>query len=471
MPNNFKQTADFFVSKSGLDTNAGTADSPKLTIAGAVLGSAINQTLALGSGLYFEGFNAARNVGGDGIVKILGNGSNSWTGGNGYYYVNLSFENISFITPFSFIQQCFFKDCTVSPDTGGSGVTNFNSSIFVNCTISGAVGPGSFSSCIFVNCTFTNYNITNGANLFINNYVDPNSTILFNSWSGSAINNNIQGFLGTNIASVVTTGVIQDKNNNYYDLTLVGSGGSGTAVNPFRRGNTATGVFNLSNFSAAYTVAVTNINVNPLYNSIANLDFTLQANSPHRFYGSGGTIGNTQYAFAKYVGIDPEATAQATLTNLSGISDLVITTGASGTFLSGPVQASLSLALVELGIMHYVGAIYHNKSATGGTAQNQNVPDSQVFAGSDVSGGGNPDRLCFELRWSTKATAPVVAGDWDNGGAFTAAAFQKFMWNKKVSYDNTNKTNADPAYSVTSPQSFVGCTFYQIKVTLTNAYN
>jgi hypothetical protein len=110
-----------------------------------------------------------------------------------------------------------------------------------------------------------------------------------------------------------------------------------------------------------------------------------------------------------------------------------------------------------------------DKAQPGGSATNQQVPDSAMYAGSDAGGNGNPDRLQYQLRFCQASAQPAQDSDWDNGGLLPAGAFGDFEFDTQPMIDAGGVTNADAAFD-SSTRNSVGGYWVQIKIILRNDY-
>jgi hypothetical protein len=162
-----------YVSTEGLDTNAGGASSPFLTIKAAIDASQDGDEILVGDGIYNEGlvinkgitlksingykkttllrssqFVSAINVSGSKDFKISGftlKGSNQdWRnlmGAGGNYGIRAGLNNARV-----FIEDCYFNNFEFAVETGGSTFLDVNNSIFYNNRIfSNANGGENFS--------------------------------------------------------------------------------------------------------------------------------------------------------------------------------------------------------------------------------------------------------------------------------------------------------------------------------------
>jgi len=475
MAHNFTGSANLYVSKAGNDANAGTdPNSPKLTLASAVSAMTNGQTVRLGEGYYYESIALGSKFGtfiGDGIVVIdcAAGGFTHTATSSTYVFTNIRFIN----------------------GTGYSGVSATGGSVTFNIcrflmNLSGDVQFRTFNYCSFVSssitCTGRNTHIAYN-NTYVNSTIAPtvNFTQFYNNIvdSGSIVSttsvivaanynyNCLVGGIRHAVATPVSTGTYQDVAGNYYNLALAGSGGTGTLGDPFRQGNTAGATFYLATHKILYTTYnVNSFSSDPQFNHSSAYNFTIALTSPCFKTGVGlVTIGAFEAAFVQKAGVD----ITGTFTNISGTTDLTVTSGTTGTIEEDWVAFSPSF-LKTLGIFRYTGALTFDKSQSGGTARNRNVPDTTVYAGADASGGGNPDRLVFELAWYTGSGTPAVLADADNGGYATAGTYVKFRWGLEPSFDSFGVSNGEPSWNYTTPQIYINCTYFKKKTTLADNY-
>lgn len=474
MPNKFRIAGNVYISKAGSDANNGTtADTPKATIgAGAAVVGAIK---VIGAGFYQEAPNFRENLTwrADGIVIVNGNGAVLSVGYNNIFY-GIRFENFSggggLNQPTSYYDCTFVNIPKFNQGIGASQTQVYTRCIFINCdmTLSTAGGTG-FYDCIFVNSPAIK------VNAFTNSYANGATNLLFVAGIAYANirNNNIMGGIAYAEAGTGTVGIIQDTTGFYYNLALAGTGGTGTEADPYWRDNTIGKMFYLAESKKAYpTSNPASFNLPPLFNNVAKEDFSLQYNSPHIGKSStGGNIGATGYGKALYSSTAPEFQPEngAVYAGLELFGqDIVISAGQTfGTITTAPIRIAANPETIER--LVFLGALLFNKSAAGGSATNKNVPDAAVYAGDDASGGGNPDRLSIEMRFTAADTLPAMEEDWNNGGYMAPGAFGKFLINERPLIDGAGRGNAEPDFDTISNQS-VSAVWVQVRVTLTNAY-
>ncbi len=492
MANTFTKTGNYYVSKAGNNANAGTSkDLPKLTIASAYSAASTGHTIVIGEGVYFGAVNLGAKritLEGDGIVVLDLNGGDfsmmefGDTLANNYN--NLIIRNGVITTPFAYNpnQLYNFNDCHIlcafTTNNVSSGIThtvNFTrcviSSVFTFKNNSITVTSSTAYSLNFSRCTLfnTTINATDNVLSFKDSILESGCVI--NHASATVANfsyNCIRGGVSRNSASVVTSGIINDVAGNYYDLSIAGSGGTGTVSSPFQRGNTLNAVFYLADHLIAYpTYNANSFSSDPLFNHSIAGNFTISLNSPcFKKSSTGLNVGALETAFVQKAGVD----IAGTLTNITGTTDLIVSGGTSGTIEQNWVQYSTS-SLRTLGIFRYTGALTFDKSITPPVARNQNVPDTTVYTGGDASGGGNPDRLVFELAWYTGVGTPTVLADADNGGYISSGTYAKFRWGLQPSFDSFGVSNGEPNWNPTVTQIYLACTYFKPRFTLTNAYS
>jgi hypothetical protein len=495
MAHNFRLTGDYYVSKEGSDSNDGlTPDTPKLTYQAVLnlITTGVTRTIIVGAGVYKEAISKSMNATNmkirtiaDGYCVFEGNGSNTFVFLNGsftgteYTFNGFEFRNYATVdisqrnnhNPTITLENCIIKCPFGTTSNVGNHTTLYKKCVFINAssTIKVVSSIPEIEKCIFINTLWT---------------LDTGSTLsyrvfdsYFNSSSGVACSNNVnsnynnnQGAFCNHAATTVTTGVYQNTAGQYYDLSLAGSGGSGTIGDPFRRDNTIRTFFALSVFKILYPTAnVNSFSADPKFNNVANLNFTLQSDSPHIKTGEGGVnIGGTEYAVYVAATDDPFDADAVSVTNLSySGNDYVIDGATTGEVVSGPISLQWP-AVRPLEKIHYEGLLEFNKSITAGTSGNQQVPDQATYT---TGAGANPDRLSIYLRFSTQELEPTTDGEWDNGGYYTAGTYQLFEINAKPQVDAGGLGNGDPSFVGSGSFFDIIPTWVQVKVKLINNYN
>jgi hypothetical protein len=511
MPHNFKLTGNYYVSVDGSDSNDGlTKDTPKRTIQAAInlvpSGSAGTYNFIIGSGFYDENIFRSQNSSStitilnfiaDGIVIISNNTkaksllfSLGVGFGNTTYslsFVNIMFMNVLYthtvISDYS-ESKSTFTGCTFI-DTSFSGtLSTFQNQIqgyiFISCKLlscligynvsGGILALSSFTSCILINSIFTT--ALSAVTRFTNSYsqypIPCRSTITAANFNF----NNIQGPIIMNVATAVTTGTYQDIYGRYYDLTLAGNGGSGTIETPYYRADTLGKAFSYTNHRILYpTMNVNSISVDPQFNNIQAQDFTLQATSPMIGRASDGinNIGGTKYAIRHAANGSVFLADAISITDLNFINnDYVVTSPATnGQVIGAPIQLGTSLKVVQK--ISYNGLLQFNKaSGAGPVSGNRNVPDNYVFG--TGTQGANPDRLVYELRYSTQVTEPAIDAEWDNGGYITAGNYFTMEWDTKPSFDTAFIGNGGATFNNADTPTYLNATWIQLKIVLRNNY-
>jgi hypothetical protein len=481
MANNFKLTGDYYVSVDGSDANSGlTKDLPKRTIqAGLNLMTTANKVLIIGAGVYNESISKSwgsgihYNIYGDGKVILDGAGK-TWAfshfGSNQGVLSNLEFKNytsgVNIASPgIVTYSDCIFYCNVLGVITGGAPTRTFVRCVFLNSTIcASSTISVTLSSCILMNSE------AYGLSVVINTYTNP-ASILRYSASLASTYNNIQGWMIFATASAVVTGVIQDIAGRYYDLSLAGSGGSGTALDPFKRTNTLNAPFYFAEQRIAYpSHNAASFSSDPQFNNAQGQNFTLQANSPHILAASDGinNIGSTRYAIHHAALGDAFNTSAISVTDLEerGNDWIIDDPATTGEVISAPMVISNLPKVIQA--IRYNGLLDFNKAIAGGATGNRNVPDQTV--GVAATQEANPDRLNYYMRFSTQTDEPTVDAEWDNDGLFTAGTYQLFEWNTKPFVDLAGIGNGDPTLTIADAPTYIEATWIQMKVKLRNDY-
>jgi hypothetical protein len=454
LANNFRLVGDYYVSKEGSDANSGlTPDLPKLTVqAGLNLIVATNKRLVIGVGVYLETITTpllnGTSIVGDGLVIFQGNGTNMCTlqGANNSIvtFVNIQIRSYAILrmvvsgvgnTDFSG-GECVLNNLILSGNSTNLNGLPAKPNIFINSQVS-TLPVILCNYNIFINTQFINQTSNIAAVIFTNTYIDATSVITIpSSTVAASFNyNNIQGKI------IMNTGTYSGIALSYADH------------------RTQYPTFNVSSMSVA-----------PLFNNVQNLDFTLQAASPHIRAASDfqTNIGGTEYA-KHYEATSAEFTSGATITDLTLQADgYTITSPATeGRIITAPLAVQSYPGTKPLTGIIWNGSLEFNKSITGGLQGNQQVPAYDTYTS---GAGATPDRLKIKMRYSTQSASPT-AGQWDNGGYWTVDTYQLVEVNVKPKVDSNGIGNGDYTYI-----EFVGLgdivpTWIQLDIKLRNDYN
>ena len=464
MANNFREIGDWYISKTGNDGNSGlTPDLPKRTLLTDY--TAAGDLIVVGSGLYQEDIGKSLGQGGhiyegDGLVVFNGNGiyeiiNGGAAGGLSQIFINIIITNYS-VRSSNNARTYDFRQCLIENvlATTSTHLFTCNQSILINVNFSNASSGASILSSIFISSSVF-------SSIFKNNYVDIDSVIKCTNISPSNFrNNNIQG----TILLDATKYAIQDQ--------LIGTpqdNGYAVGVDWLTEANLTTNGY--SGTISGWDIAVsTCFNRDPQFNNVSKLDFSINTNSPHfqnaenAIDNIGGTnVGQGFYGTDDEWNISMEALQDA---NITGISDRILASGTSGKITSAPIQTPGGILLTPI-VINYVGALIFDSDEAGGTSGNQNVPDSINYNSGDA--GRNPNRLSYEMRWTTSATKPTQDSDWTNGGYISAGTWANFEWNQQPRIDNLGRGNGDASYNQLNNQS-IEFIWYQVRVTLRNNY-
>jgi hypothetical protein len=496
MAHNFKLTGTYYVSVDGSDSNNGlTKDTPKRTVqAGLNLMTTSNAVLIVGAGVYQETItriwtSGPNTIKADGKVVFEGNGSNfiylsiGGTGGATLTVEGIEFRNyIGVEVPDTSINPVF-RNCIFKCNTYLTGTPTHTDCIWLNANFYNSRSTG-FQRCIFINSSIAQSGVSPSGVIYANPCIYFVDSILVNSIiriTPTTINYLIcndfyNSTIIMNLVSVVTSGTIQDIYGRYYNLAIATSTGTGTVGDPYGRPYTSGAGFDYTNHKIAYPAYnAGSISADPQFNNIEAQDFTLQASSPVLGKASDSTnIGGTKYAIRHSAKGDAFNTSAVSVTSLSFYgNDYQITSPATtGEVVSAPILVSSPTPKVVQKIT-YQGLLSFNKLISGGTFGNINVPDAYTYTSSAQPpnvAGANPDRLVYELRYSTQASQPTADAQWDNGGYWTAGNYGVFEWNTKPSIDTSYIGNGDPTFNLAATPVYLNATWIQIKVKLRNNY-
>ena len=369
MPNNFRLTGNYYISKAGHDSNDALAkDTPKKSIPNLINGS---NNVVIGSGYYTVGSGViflALSVYADGIVYVdfQGNATifSAYTSGGltGFFFLNATNFNGSDNNN-SFAINCVFKSISNIYRTFAS----INRCIFIDAISSASQIVGTSGSAILINTTFPC--------TYLNNvYADTTSVITTISVPAQFRNNNIQG--------TILLGGIKYAIKDQYTGTPQDAGYAAdvywlTEANLTANGYTGT----IAGWNAAVASC---INRDPRFNDVSKMDFTLKADSPHIGRATDGisNIGGTQYAQSFYAGgsnpnillLQPSAEIDIT----TNPTDWRLYAGQTQGSIRAIVKASNSNEVISA--IPYIGNYAFNSDTTPGTSTNFNVPDSKPLS-------------------------------------------------------------------------------------------
>jgi len=155
-----------------------------------------------------------------------------------------------------------------------------------------------------------------------------------------------------------------------------------------------------------------------------------------------------------------------------GDNDYIVSGGTTGEVISAPIQFGTSLKVVQK--ISYNGLLEFNKDIAGPAAGNRNVPDNYTYESvghiPPDTQGANPDRLVYELRYSTQVAEPASDPEWDNGGYITAGNYFTMEWNTKPSFDTAFIGNGGATFNAADTPTYVNATWIQLKIVLRNNY-
>lgn len=500
MPNNFRISGSYYVSKAGSDSNSGTSpESPKRTIQAVITAaSRLPGTVVIGAGVYTEVLSAVAtynmNLVADGAVTIrapLANISNmlftsNYNATRTFYATGITFENFNNIefqtsgintpSPIEF-RNCTFKYTNFYCIFGAAfvymyGCKFINSNIEINTVSANGVGIRLIDGCVFINSKVSIEDPS--SNVFINSYTNSNSSI--DVLPTNMNYNNMQSrAIRTRTTSSLSSGVYQDSLGKYYDLSRPTAIGDGTFGNPYGKPYTSTASFSFDVHKAIYpTINSNSFSADPKFNNVLTQDFSLQPDSPH----VGNALDRVSNIGDTYVAVNVPASGSlfsgsgALVENLYLSQDGYIVSGSnlSGSVTSAPILVSPTAKVINA--VEYVGMLRFNKDTTAQTGSNIQVPDAVTYTSASGEAGANPDRLTYYMRWTTGSSQPVVDSDWDNGALKPAGSYTLFEWNYKPSFDYSNDSAGDPSYDAfaATPPTYVKATYVQLKVVIRNNY-
>lgn len=473
MSDNFRLLQDdpnrvFYIAKAGLAGDNGQAyrgsrRNPLPGVAEFLATTPSGGVGVVGTGQYAWGTSFANGSVGtdnhellaDGYVRLAGDGRTRFApiANSGARFTGLTFEqfggfnfrNYLYGNPI-YYTQCVFKalpEFAAAPNSSADGLTTFEDCVFVNVSFA-RCGETTFTRCLFFNCT------GDGLSRLNHCYLDATTALA------------TAGATGCNVDPAADPAAGHGLNVAGAGLARASPGG---------------------------------LSASPSFNALAQDDFSVRADSPHL----AADIGPRQYRQAtSYLVQAPAAGQLAEAANTSfapvGGGSPVGLLGTSGP-LEGTEAGALALRPApdadgpvrlrtdrvrhatglprELSYMQVLGANNFNASYPALESQlnpnapevfNNNVPTAGRYAAGEA--GRTPARLSYHLRWSTLPDPrPDHPEDWATG-----AALVECEWNTRPLYNPaTNIGNGRPDFVVADGQPVI-CTWYQLEVSLTNAY-
>jgi hypothetical protein len=486
MANNFRITGNKYLSKAGNNTNDGTTpELAKLTLAGALAVHVNAQAtiLSIGSGTYKEpvAWDKAGFIKSDGLVVFSGDGANifelnvtsnfylDWAGGRTVvknYTIALIGDNLSLNGNHIDLTNFHFKVPVKTTQAGGfSGLICIMTNCIYNDDYEVYFLSGGSLSVVFNECLFfgslKRFGASGSGEVIKSCHFSPASQIYIQEQSVANIvkanfrNNNVQGTLSImgNVYAIQDQLTLTPQNNGY-----------AVGVEWLTEANLALDGMAAPD-AAGWDVAVaTCINRDPLFNSITDEIFSVAFNSPLLGGGVGGVnIGGVEAS--SYFKIGTGFTVQSSTNITEALNVATITSGTEGSLILNPVSIAGGYA-ATLESFNYIGGLAFDTSATGGTVDNTNVPDSQNYAA--AAAGRNPNRLSIQARWIgvDRFIAPTV---YDNGGIVAADSWVDFELSEAPKIDGFGFGNGSEVYSTASGQKFEA-SWVQFKIILRDDY-
>jgi len=406
MANSFKDVTENglltiigYFSKSGNDSNDGlTKDTPKKSL---ILNAGTSNKNAsrfnqIGAGTYNlnnTDLGNLRHVIGDGKVIILNARQlNTEQTSRKIEYVNGEWNFTGGTPDYQNFKQCILQNCYIQ---GLSNRTTLLNSIFINSPVQNSCTLTYVDYSIIINSNFvlnsTQLDTQSSANL-INTYIARDVTF-FNL---KFINNKPGINDKRNVYNCNFRGIIQNDSSWYSDGIaksyavqdqLIGTpqdNGYPVGVNWINHSQLVTDGYLFYNDETQLNNALnTIINRDPKFNNESLKDFSLQADSPHIQSGIDFTnIGGTDVAISTLVEDNGTGTTEVIP---SAEIDTSITN--SWKLLAGEVEGFIDIIQrvagnsVVLGAIDPVSALNFDSDFAGGTAQNNNVIDSEPLTG------------------------------------------------------------------------------------------
>ncbi|RIY06451.1 hypothetical protein D0T11_18600 [Hymenobacter rubripertinctus] len=377
-------------------------------------------------------------------------------------------------------------DFTYTGSAGNQVVQSFEDCIFINCSSLSAVHQAAFRECVLINSNFAS------VAHFRSGYIDASSSIKLMPTGLTSFRATASDVLSAQYAaeyvydnSFANLPRIIIRSNIRGQVGIVG----GALLSP-------------ADFALNYPDQFIDcINAEPFFNKPEKQDFTLRLESPHLSRAIGPK--HLRYAASFYFGT--EAAENETITGggagntrLVGTADgqnvslisasgltrnaqagLIVKPNSGGNFIgqirSGRIR--MGDVPIRLKAVRYAGGLNMNTDFPGtesGFQANQpevfnnNVPKyTQPSAGSS---GRNPNRLTYQMRWSTLPDPDAAAdSDWQLN-----AVWLEFEWNQPPIWNNNPavpKGNGSPDFDNLNPaNTAVVALWVQMAVRVVNNY-
>jgi hypothetical protein len=515
----FRKTGTTYISKAGHDSNAGTdPNAPRKTIGGTA-------PTVIGAGVYYQATpggssSAVPSVMGDGLVIIDAEGASANFSGHNTRRDDIWYRNFIVNSTGGGSQthlRCIFQDCTAS---GTNGIVSGSSAIYLNCTFN-TNNRRDYNNCIFINANII------AVNVLRNCYVGPSSNItILNTATAADINyNNIEGTITMLIDGAVSGGAVNGValsladhqieyptfNVNSFDADpeynsvakldfhypktgphLLGGWNFGTGVaGPI--GPTHIG-YGLPNY-----VSTSNSVVDPSNPDVTSVDLVQTGGNLEVDTGAGdeGSMVTAPrlvndfvapLTYMQYLGeLNFDANdAGGTATNKNVPDNKLLTADYPDTTPTTDTGGSASELvvlenLISIGDFVRVAGEVREVTNVANAAGEDTLTLSSALrttygAGEDVEYGTeamfadlNPNRLSYEMRWSTQADEPATDGEWDNEALITAGTYEHFEWNAQPLIDSLSRGNGRADFDTATGMP-VNARWIQLRIRFRNNY-
>lgn len=444
MPNNFRTTGSFYMSKDGNDANPGTdPNAGKATVTRYGAG-----THVIGNGVYEQAFafgtSGAEQYNADGISTYI-------FSANGIVGNFLVGQGIAFNTvPQSLMSYIVLGSFQFRIANYG-GTNTFNRMIFEGGGTGTILTEDVFATQtnIFNKCVFSDLTL-NLLGVNVNKYI--NSKIFNSTISGNITDvfdsTDVDAATVVTLNTYLTTPATQFVNCNFRGAFNVG--GTFYELKKDKNGNaidpnplyTDLAVIDATVYDRG------NFSQDPLYQNLPKREYwTVAATSPNILAGTAQTnIGNVLAGVAIKVS-DPQLSSGATVIDLIISSgDYIYDTGAGSGF--GSVESdNIEAFPIAQQVSYVIFAILLSATNTLeaiGSAKNKNYPSTTNYA--PGTAGANPRRYQYEMMWTDAANAPTLLSEYTNNGYFAADTYAKMQMFDVPRVDINGIGNGDPAF-------------------------
>lgn len=408
----FKLTGDYYVSEwNGNSANPGTDVSPYAHPADLPVDS--TNIVVIGTGYYVGGYTKIAQYRGDGDVIIDCQGATLTTtnGGSGTYLIEkITYKNINVFQTGNG-NGGFFVDCNFDFNAINSQRLRFKRCLFLKDFSNSQTAYNPLYGSMY-NCLLLASMTGGGQSNFEYSYLPKGKIIIVNT---SAVAGNFQRSMINGLLSIAGT---------LYEVKKLADGTSRPDADPLIADL-------ISYWPTCYSEQIYSGDAKLIdaVSRIVEPDSDLLKKTNANGFVGGVRPGKNIPVNAS----DPDITITYTDIDTSDPVNWIIQSPATEGYINIVWKISDTIAEVQRILLDALLSFYGD--ATGGTTENNNVPDNFPTSYSTLSAAGlKPNRLIYELRTSQSIGMPTVDSQWDNDSVAlgtTAGNYYLQEWNTK----------------------------------------